>query len=266
MLKEAGTIEKDASVKKILEFYTQTSAIEFDVEKYSILAASLANGGICPLTDDRVFEDSNAVKGVLSQMLSCGMNTYSGKWAFKIGLPGKSSVSGMTILTIPNTMGIAVYSPNLDSHYNSKKGLIFLDKFVKEFGYDNIDQVYGANMLHRLEQKIEDNQENHTVSFQIIYNAKQNNLREIRKAVAHGNDINCEDYDNRTPLHLACNYGNFEIVKYLVAHKAKINIKDRFGNSPLDEAVNNGFDEIVEFLKLELKERKIRIQKKIKTH
>lgn len=97
MLKEAGTIAKNADVKKILEFYTQTSAIEFSVEKYAFLAASLANGGICPITEDRVFEDSNAVKGVLSQMLSCGMNTYSGKWAFRAGLPAKSSVSGMTI-------------------------------------------------------------------------------------------------------------------------------------------------------------------------
>lgn len=57
-------------LNKILQFYTQTAAIEFSIENYGILAASLANGGICPLTEDRVFEDPNAIKGVLSQMLS----------------------------------------------------------------------------------------------------------------------------------------------------------------------------------------------------
>lgn len=86
------------------------------------MAASLANGGICPITEDRVFEDPNAIKGVLSQMLSCGMNTFSGKWAFKTGMPAKSAVSGMTIMVIPNTMGVAVYSPKLSTNYNSTKG------------------------------------------------------------------------------------------------------------------------------------------------
>lgn len=71
MLKEAHTIPEDEDVKKILEFYTQTCAIEFSVEQYAVLAASLANGGICPFTEDRVFpNDPDTVKGVLSQMLS----------------------------------------------------------------------------------------------------------------------------------------------------------------------------------------------------
>jgi len=97
MLQEAGIIEPTADIKKILQFYTQACAIELTIESYSILASTLANGGICPITDDKVFEDSNAVKGALAQMLSCGMNTYSGVWAFDVGLPAKSSVSGVTI-------------------------------------------------------------------------------------------------------------------------------------------------------------------------
>jgi len=50
------------------------------VEDYASFAATLANGGICPETDERVFEDPDTVKNCLSQMSACGMKTYSGEW------------------------------------------------------------------------------------------------------------------------------------------------------------------------------------------
>ena len=120
MLQEAKTLPPNSDVKQIIQLYTQTCSIELKVRDYAVLAASLANGGICPLSEDRVYSDSDAVKGVLSQMLCWGMNTFSGKWAFKCGLPWKSSVSGVTILVIPNILGVAVWSPKLDKHHNSK--------------------------------------------------------------------------------------------------------------------------------------------------
>ena len=88
-------------------------------EKYALLAATLANGGISPYTGEKIFLDPNSVKFCLSHMLSCGMNHYSGEWAFNIGLPAKSSVSGMTLLVVPNMMGIAVWSPKLNEWSNS---------------------------------------------------------------------------------------------------------------------------------------------------
>jgi glutaminase len=90
------------------------------------MAATLANGGICPETEERVFGEADSVKNCLSQMTSCGMNTHSGEWNFKIGLPAKSAVSGITIMVVPNVMGVAVWSPKLDNHSNSTKGSIFL--------------------------------------------------------------------------------------------------------------------------------------------
>ena len=66
-------------------------------ESESIIAATLANGGTCPITAEKVMKPES-VKNVLSLMLSCGLYNYSGDFAFKVGLPGKSGVSGALIL------------------------------------------------------------------------------------------------------------------------------------------------------------------------
>lgn len=186
------------------------------------------------------------------------MNTYSGKWAFNVGLPAKSSVSGVTIMVIPNTMGIAVYSPLLDKYYNSHKATKFLTEFVKEFGYDDLDHIYGAGIMSKMLLKQKLSGEEYSESFHLLYYAKQNKLGDIRRSVAKGRDVNYRDYDQRTPLHLAANYGHFEIVKYLVKHGALINVKDRFKHTPIDEAMNNGYTEIAEYLQIEKEKQQAR--------
>ena len=252
MLQEAGTLPENSNVKQIMQLWAQTYAIELKVKDYAVLAASLANGGICPITEERVFSDPDAIKGVLSQMLSWGMNTFSGKWAFKCGLPAKTSVSGITVFVIPNHLGIAVWSPKLDKYYNSMKAQEFLSKFIKEFNYDTIDHVYGAGVTNKLIIKSMVKMNNLQDSFHLHYFAKSNKLRDIRKAIAKGYNVNFKDYDYRTALHMASNYGHFEIVKYLVSHDAQIDVKDRFGNTPIDEARSNGFPEIAKFLTTQL--------------
>jgi glutaminase len=52
-------------------------------ESESVIAATLANGGVCPITGDRVMKP-DSVKNVLSLMLSCGLYNYSGDFAFKV--------------------------------------------------------------------------------------------------------------------------------------------------------------------------------------
>lgn len=47
------------------------------------MAATLANGGICPITGERVLS-SEAVRNTLSLMHSCGMYDYSGHFAFHV--------------------------------------------------------------------------------------------------------------------------------------------------------------------------------------
>lgn len=48
------------------------------------MGATLANGGVCPITGDKVLK-GHCVRDVLSLMYSCGMYNYSGKFAFLVG-------------------------------------------------------------------------------------------------------------------------------------------------------------------------------------
>ena len=69
-------------IKNILDFYIQTCSIEMTTASMAVLAGTLANGGICPITGERVLA-CDAVKNVLSLMYSCGMYNYSGQFAFQ---------------------------------------------------------------------------------------------------------------------------------------------------------------------------------------
>lgn len=104
----------------------QVFSFELTCEVLSVIAATLANGGVCPTTGERVLKE-NVVADVLSVMYSCGMLSYAGEFAFKIGLPAKSSVSGFIMLVIPNVMGMALWSPCLNETDISCKG----DEFCK---------------------------------------------------------------------------------------------------------------------------------------
>ena len=57
-------------------------------EMGATISGTLANGGVCPTTNDRVVSN-NSVKDCLTLMYGCGMYDYSGQFAFEIGLPAK---------------------------------------------------------------------------------------------------------------------------------------------------------------------------------
>ena len=73
-------------------------------------------------------------------MLSCGLYNYSGDFAFKVGLPAKSGVSGALVLVVPNVMGICFWSPPLDEMGNTVRGVQFCEEFVKLYNFQKVTQ------------------------------------------------------------------------------------------------------------------------------
>ena len=63
--------------------FFQTCSLEMTAESESVIAATLANGGVCPITGERILRPAS-VRNVLSLMLSCGLYNYSGDFAFKV--------------------------------------------------------------------------------------------------------------------------------------------------------------------------------------
>ena len=84
----------------------------------AIMGATLANGGVNPVTGKRVIAQAN-VPHVLALMAMEGLYTSSGDWAYNVGLPAKSGVGGGLVAVSPGNLAIAAYSPPLDKDGNS---------------------------------------------------------------------------------------------------------------------------------------------------
>ena len=97
-------------------------SLEGDANRLSIVAATLANNGVNPLTGDRVLS-SITVRDTLSIMNCYGMKNNSGEFAFKIGMSAKSGFGGGIFVVIPGSMGFCTYSPLLDAYGNSARGV-----------------------------------------------------------------------------------------------------------------------------------------------
>jgi glutaminase len=242
-MKEKAVFPEGTDLVETLEFYFQCCSIESSCERLSIVAATLANGGLCPLTGQRVLSPST-VRACLSLMYSCGMYDFSGEFAFTIGLPAKSGVSGALIVVIPNVMGICTWSPRLDLVGNSVRGIEFCKMLVERFSFHNYDDLLGSlgnkkDPRRRAEEVRADAMTN------LCWAASQGDLRGIQGLVARGVDLNLADYDGRTALHLAASEGHQHVVQALIGRGVNVNPVDRWGNTPLDDAGRAGHAAVI---------------------
>lgn len=141
-MREKKAFPPEVELLDVLEFYFQCCSIETTTKSMAIIASTLANGGICPMTGIQVFQPGH-VKNCLSLMLSCGMYDFSGEFAFTVGIPAKSGVSGAIMLAIPNLGGMAVWSPLLDELGNSVRGVEFCKRLVSRFKFHTFDSMLG---------------------------------------------------------------------------------------------------------------------------
>ena len=107
-----------SKIQEHLDLYFQYCSVNINCKIGSVLCGTLAKGGICPINNEKIYS-IETVRDCLTLMYNCGMYDFSGQFAFEIGLPAKSGISGCICLVIPNVMGICIFSPPLDNIGNS---------------------------------------------------------------------------------------------------------------------------------------------------
>jgi len=119
-------------VEEILDLYFQQCAVMLNCRDLAVMAATLANRGVNPVTGVRAIEEPY-VRDIMSVMYTCGLYEYSGEWLFRVGLPAKSGVGGGILAVVPGQMGIAVFSPLLDERGNSARGIQVFRELSERF-------------------------------------------------------------------------------------------------------------------------------------
>ena len=130
MLKNFGIIDGEPMAS--LENYFRQCAILVNCRDLAYMAATLANGGVHPLTGTRALPAEH-VERVLSVMATCGMYDYAGSWLNEVGMPAKSGVSGGIMAALPGRFGIGVFSPRLDEKGNSLRGIEVCKQLSRDF-------------------------------------------------------------------------------------------------------------------------------------
>src|SRR5919112_6889953 len=120
LMRSNGMISGD--VESILALYLRQCSVQVTCRDLALMAATLSNGCVNPITGERALPLRH-VRDLLSVMHSCGMYDAAGQWAFDVGVPAKSGVSGGIMAVVPGKGGIAVFSPGVDADGKNVPGI-----------------------------------------------------------------------------------------------------------------------------------------------
>lgn len=246
-MREHMAFPENSNLIDVIEFYFQCCSITTTCNYLSIVAATLANGGVCPLTGEKVF-NSTTVKNCLSMMYSCGMYDYSGEFGFTVGLPAKSGVAGGIFVVIPNVMGICSFSPKLDKYGNSARGVDLFLRLINNFNFHLFDNIEMTTSTKNNPRRSKDHGD---ISVEkLIKYASVGDLGALKRLRIKNYNLAAGDYDRRSPLHLAASNGHLKVVQYLHEQGGvdDVNPIDRMNGTPYDDAVREGHHEIAEYL------------------
>ena len=123
----------DQDIEEVLEAYFRQCSVLVNTHDLAVMGATLANMGTNPITEEYVF-GIDTVRDVLSVMFSCGMYDYAGEWAFRVGIPAKSGVSGGLIAVVNRQFGLGIFSPRLDPMGNTVRGVRICTDFAEQNG------------------------------------------------------------------------------------------------------------------------------------
>ena len=117
------------------DLYTKQCSLNVSARDLAVMGATLADGGVNPLTKERVVEPS-VCHYALAVMTTAGLYETSGDWLYDIGLPGKSGIGGGIVTVSPGKGGLGTFAPPLDSAGNSVKGQLVAKFLSQRLGMD----------------------------------------------------------------------------------------------------------------------------------
>lgn len=122
-----------------VDVYTRQCSIGITARQLAVMGATLANGGVNPITNTRVL-DIKYVPKVLAVMMTAGFYDESGLWAYTAGLPAKTGVGGGIVAVVPGKMAIVGFSPRVNEAGNSVRAMRAIEFISNELGVN----VFGS--------------------------------------------------------------------------------------------------------------------------
>lgn len=137
--------------------YTRQCSTLVTLRDLAHMAATLANGGVQPVTGERLLSDE-VCRQTMAVMASCGMYDAAGRWMARVGIPAKSGVSGAVIGMLPGQLGIATLSPRLDEAGNSVRGVKIFENMSTDMGLhlmstENIAGAHAVRSINRVDDE-----------------------------------------------------------------------------------------------------------------
>jgi glutaminase len=116
-----------------LDLYTRQCSVAVTAHDLAVMGATLANGGVNPITKKQVVSKDNAARAV-SVMMTAGFYETTGTWSVETGVPAKSGVGGGIVAVVPGRYAIGTFSPPLDDAGNSVRGQRAIAQIVQSVG------------------------------------------------------------------------------------------------------------------------------------
>lgn len=131
LLKNYNRIYDDPDMS--LDLYTRQCSLGVTAEQLSIAAATVANGGVNPVTKQAVFDASLSPK-ITSLVATVGFYEHTGDWLYTSGIPAKTGVGGGVMGIMPGLFGISAFAPPIDSAGNSVKAQLAIKHIMNKLG------------------------------------------------------------------------------------------------------------------------------------
>lgn len=131
LLKNYNRIYDDPAMS--LDLYTRQCSLGITSAQLAVMAATIAAGGVNPVTGKQVFDREIAPK-ITTLIATVGFYQNTGDWLYTSGIPAKSGVGGGVLGVLPGVLGIAAFAPPLDSAGNSVRAQAAVKMFMATLG------------------------------------------------------------------------------------------------------------------------------------